>query len=48
MNGYKVLSLEAKDIVSAMALVNRTDIGYNIRDNEGNINLRKFENTLDT
>lgn len=47
MNGYKILSLEAKDIVSAMALVNRTDIGYNIRDNENNINLRKFENTLD-
>lgn len=47
MNGYKILSLEAKDIVSAMALVNRTDVGYNIRDNENNINLRKFENTLD-
>ena len=47
MNGFKILSLESKDIVAAMELVNKSDVGYNIRDNQGNINLRKFENTLD-
>ena len=47
MNGFKILSLESKDIVAAMELVNKSDVGYNIRDNQGNINLKKFENTLD-
>ncbi len=47
MNGFKILSVESKDIVSAMELISGTGVGYNIRDNEGNINLKKFENTLD-
>jgi hypothetical protein len=47
VNGFKILSIESKDIVSAMELKSQSGVGYNIRDNEGNINLRKFENTLD-
>lgn len=45
--GYRVLSLEAKDVYGAMNLVGSSQKGYNIRDKNGNISLRKFENTLD-
>lgn len=45
--GFSILSLEAKDLVGAMKLKNGNDIGYNIRNKEGFISLRKFENTLD-
>lgn len=44
---FKIMSLEAKDIYAAMNLVNRSDVGFNVRDKDGNISLRKFENTLD-
>lgn len=45
--GFKILSIEAKDIVSAMELKTCDSVGYNIRDKEGNIRTAKFENTLD-
>ena len=41
------MSLEAKDAYAAMNLVHDTGIGYNIKDKEGKISLKKFENTLD-
>ncbi len=45
--GYRILSLESKDIYAAMNLVNGDGRGYNIRNKDGAISLRKFENTLD-
>lgn len=45
--GFKILSIEAKDIVSAMNLLNYNPIGYSIRNKDGEINTKKFENTLD-
>lgn len=45
--GYSILSLEAKDIYSAMCLVNADSEGYKIRDKDGDISTGKFENTLD-
>ena len=44
--GYKILSIEAKDIYAASVLPNNSN-GYSIRNKDGNINLNKFENTLD-
>ena len=41
------MSLEAKDAYAAMNLVHDAGIGYNIKDKEGKISLKKFENTLD-
>lgn len=43
----RILSLESKDVYAAMNLVNGDDNGYNIRNKDGAISLRKFENTLD-
>ncbi len=43
----RILSLESKDIYAAMNLVNGDGSGYNIRNKDGAISLRKFENTLD-
>lgn len=45
--GFKILSMESKDLFAAMNMVNYDGVGYNIRDNQGNILTRKFENTLD-
>lgn len=45
--GFKILSIEAKDIISAMSLLNQDPLGYNIRNKDGEISTRKFENTLD-
>ena len=45
--GYAVLSIEAKDLYAAMHLKTGNTTGYNIRNKDGAINLRKFENTLD-
>ena len=45
--GFKILSIESKDIYSASCLLNNNGEGYRIRDKEGNILLRKFENMLD-
>lgn len=44
---YKILSLEAKDLYAAMNSVNQNPSGYDIRNAEGVISLKKFENTLD-
>lgn len=43
------MSLEAKDIYAAMTLENREEpyIGYDVRDKNGDVSLRKFENVLD-
>lgn len=46
-NSIKILSIEAKDIYSAMQLAGNAKLGYNIRDKSGDILLRKFINTLD-
>ena len=43
----RILSLESKDIYAAMNLVSGDGSGYNIRNKDGAISLRKFENTLD-
>lgn len=43
----RILSLESKDIYAAMNLVNGDNSGYNIRNKDGAVSLRKFENTLD-
>lgn len=43
----KILSIEAKDIYASMNLKNKSDIGYNIRTSNGDVSLKKFENTLD-
>lgn len=43
----RILSLESKDIYAAMNLVNKDGRGYNIRNKDGDVSLRKFENTLD-
>ena len=45
--GYSILSIEAKDLFSAMNLERGSEKGYNIRDGEGKVSLRKFENSLD-
>lgn len=44
--GYKILSLEAKDLYAADNL-KEGRAGYSIRTKDGEINLKKFENTLD-
>lgn len=44
---FKILSLEAKDIYAAEVMTVPRAEGYSIRDREGNLSLRKFENTLD-
>lgn len=45
--GFSILSIEAKDLVAAMNLINGGEKGYSIRNKSGAISLRKFENTLD-
>ena len=45
--GYRILSVEAKDLYAAMNMVERNDIGYNIRKENGEISVKKFKNTLD-
>ena len=44
---FKILSLEAKDLYAAADLVSPQPEGYSIRDKNGNISLKKFENALD-
>lgn len=46
-NSTNILSLEAKDIYAAETLNRENPIGYNIRKQNGEINLSKFKNTLD-
>lgn len=43
----RLLSIEAKDIYAAMNLKKGAENGYCIKNKEGAITLRKFENTLD-
>lgn len=45
--GYQILSLEAKDLYGAMNPVDGSERSYRVRDKNGNINLKKFINTLD-
>lgn len=42
-----ILSLDAKDIWRSNHYVTHSPVGYNIRDQSGSINLRRFINTLD-
>lgn len=44
---YKILSIEAKDLYAAEVSLSAHPTGYSIRDKDGNISVRKFENTLD-
>lgn len=46
-DGYKILSLEAKDLFGAMNQKGAADPQYRIRNAEGKINLKKFTNALD-
>lgn len=45
--GYRILSVEAKDLYAAMHMVKADDLGYNVRKENGEINVKKFKNTLD-
>ena len=45
--GYQILSLEAKDLYGAMNAEDGSELSYRVRDKNGNINYRKFINTLD-
>lgn len=45
--GFKILSIEAKDLCAAMNIIDGDGSGYSIRTKDGTISLRKFENTLD-
>ena len=45
--GFKILSLEAKDLYAAANLNNKQECGYSIRDKNGNPMLKKFEAALD-
>lgn len=45
--GIRILSLDAKDLYNSNHLVKENPLGYNIRDQNGELNRRKFINTLD-
>ena len=47
IKSYKILSIEAKDLYAAEVSLSANHTGYSIRDKEGNVSVRKFENTLD-
>lgn len=42
-----ILSLEAKDLYGAMNIEDNTERSYRVRDKNGNLNYRKFTNTID-
>ena len=44
---YKIMSIEAKDLFSAMHQIGKDDCEYGIRGSDGQISLRKFTNTFD-
>ena len=44
--GYRIMSLQAKDIYAAMQASNNRE-GYRVRDEKGEFRLRRFINTLD-
>lgn len=45
--GYQILSLEAKDLYGAMHPEDDSEMSYRVRDKNGNLNYKKFINTLD-
>lgn len=45
--GYSILSLEAKDLYGAMNPKDESEKTYRVRDKNGNLNYKKFINTLD-
>ena len=45
--GYQILSLEAKDLYGAMNPKDGSEASYIVRDKNGNLNLKRFINTLD-
>ena len=47
MNGYKILSLEAKDLFGAMIQEGKDDREYSIRTADGRLSLKKFKNAFD-
>ena len=47
MKGYKILSIEAKDLFGAMNQESGTDCEYSIRKADGGLSLRKFTNAFD-
>lgn len=47
MNGYKILSIEAKDLFGAMHLEGKQDCEYSIRSSDDKLSLRKFTNAFD-
>ena len=47
MTGYKILSLEAKDLYGAMTQVDEAKRGYSIRSADGKLSVRRFTNALD-
>lgn len=47
MTGYKILSLEAKDLYGAMNQVDESKREYSIRSSDGRLSLRRFTNALD-
>ena len=48
MKGYKILSLEAKDLFGAMIQEGKEDREYSIRTADGNLSLKKFKNAFKT
>lgn len=47
MKGYKILSLEAKDLFGAMIQEGKENREYSIRAADGNLSLKKFKNAFD-
>ena len=45
--GYRIMSIEAKDLYGAMHQIGKEDCQYNIRQKDGNLSLRKFTNVFD-
>ena len=45
--GYCIMSLEAKDLYGAMHPADNSDRSYRVRDKNGELNYKKFINTLD-
>ena len=45
--GVKILSIDAKDIYISNHYIHPSEVGYNIRNKDGDIILKKFSNVLD-
>lgn len=46
-NAVYIPSIDSKDLYLANHFIHQTDIGYNLRTKAGDLNIRKFVNTLD-